>query len=857
MSRFPVDEIFWRRTNSSEFVSFGRNYSVLIVAPGTDDPLVLWSEEEGGVEVAQPLLTDVDGRALGKEGEHPWSDAADYDVIVNGQRYPKRVPAGGGGGAVASVAGKTGVVTLEVDDVAGAAVRSHLELNVKDYGAVGDGEADDTAAIAAALDDAGGGGIVKFPHGDYVTETIELGDDQWLVGCGPGGSRLILKDGTDDDLIRTKEFASLTGTNTEAGPQRFGILDMRLDGNNHNNSAGCCLKIYGRYYFLQRVQIENSPEDGLYSEWYAGGDQMEAYVRDCKIADSEGNGVTWKGPHDSNWSDCQVIRAGTGKTGILVQGGAAAGTNFNAVHVWGEGPAVGWDLNSAAAYLINCQGEGASDAQMIVQNDECEVIGGHFFGQGEGDPSTAIRFGWLDEGSFPGNCQIDSRASRAGTVVELSASAGSNRISLVCENSVGNDLLVGTANPSDRVSIISGDPTDLEQAVSLDLSENEAPGTPPDGRVRIFSRDDGEGGVELCVALPSGEVIVLDGGGEGAVASVNGKTGVVTGLEETANKDTDGTLAANSDTKYASQKATKTYVDSLLAASDAVIYKGAKDCSANPKYPAASAGHLYRVSVAGKIGGASGTNVEVGDTLLCNTDSTAEGTQAEVGSKWNVIQANVDGAVIGPASSTSANLSTFSGTTGKIVQDSGVAISTDGTMASNSDAKTPTEKATKTYADEKVPKSLVDAKGDLLVGTADNAVARKAAGSNGKVLSSASGESDGLKWLDNNRIESHTFAMTPTAATLGGFFIRIATGETVKLIGVRHKTASGTWKFKLKRTTSGGSSSEPTKEQEGKSEAQEKSLEVELADKDLLELIGESVSSVGLTYVTVFIERTR
>lgn len=36
--------------------------------------------------------------------------------------------------------------------------------------------------------------------------------------------------------------------------------------------------------------------------------------------------------------------------------------------------------------------------------------------------------------------------------------------------------------------------------------------------------------------------------------------------ENAANKDTDGTLAANSDTKYASQKATKTYVDGRIAA---------------------------------------------------------------------------------------------------------------------------------------------------------------------------------------------------------------------------------------------------------------------------------------------------
>jgi len=37
------------------------------------------------------------------------------------------------------------------------------------------------------------------------------------------------------------------------------------------------------------------------------------------------------------------------------------------------------------------------------------------------------------------------------------------------------------------------------------------------------------------------------------------------GAEAVANKDTDGTLVANSDTKYASQKATKTYADGKLA----------------------------------------------------------------------------------------------------------------------------------------------------------------------------------------------------------------------------------------------------------------------------------------------------
>jgi hypothetical protein len=43
--------------------------------------------------------------------------------------------------------------------------------------------------------------------------------------------------------------------------------------------------------------------------------------------------------------------------------------------------------------------------------------------------------------------------------------------------------------------------------------------------------------------------------------------------------------------------------------------------------------------------------------------------------------------------------------------------------------------------------TVVDAKGDLLVGTADNTVARKAVGANGTVLSADSSQSDGLKWV--------------------------------------------------------------------------------------------------------------
>lgn len=153
------------------------------------------------------------------------------------------------------------------------------------------------------------------------------------------------------------------------------------------------------------------------------------------------------------------------------------------------------------------------------------------------------------------------------------------------------------------------------------------------------------------------------------------------------------------DPTNAQDAATKLYVDNKFGAVDAVIFKGVIDASTNPNYPAADAGHLYRISVAGKIGGASGVNVEVGDTILCLVDGSAAGTQAAVGANWNITQANIDGAVVGPTSAVGDNLASFNSTTGKVIKDSGVAVSTDGTLASNSDAKLPTEKAVKTYVD--------------------------------------------------------------------------------------------------------------------------------------------------------------
>jgi len=149
--------------------------------------------------------------------------------------------------------------------------------------------------------------------------------------------------------------------------------------------------------------------------------------------------------------------------------------------------------------------------------------------------------------------------------------------------------------------------------------------------------------------------------------------------------------AATNSTQVATTAYTDAAVNAVLGANDAMVYKGVINASTNPNYPASNAGDTYKISVAGKVGGASGTSVEVGDMIIGTTDGSAAGTQATVGANWNIVQSNIDGAVTGPASSTSGNLATYNGTTGKVIQDSGKSAPT-GAIVGTTDTQSLTNK---------------------------------------------------------------------------------------------------------------------------------------------------------------------
>ena len=111
----------------------------------------------------------------------------------------------------------------------------------------------------------------------------------------------------------------------------------------------------------------------------------------------------------------------------------------------------------------------------------------------------------------------------------------------------------------------------------------------------------------------------------------NFKTGVV---------DTDASLTANSDTKIATQKAVKSYVDGKTSAlASGLDYKDILDASNSANLPSTiKKGDFYKISVAGTIGS---VDLQIGDMLIANTTKASAITIADFDKVDNTESADI------------------------------------------------------------------------------------------------------------------------------------------------------------------------------------------------------------------------
>lgn len=228
----------------------------------------------------------------------------------------------------------------------------------------------------------------------------------------------------------------------------------------------------------------------------------------------------------------------------------------------------------------------------------------------------------------------------------------------------------------------------------------------------------------------------------GYIPKFNNTTGVI------ENGYSVQTTLASSSTAIPTAAAVVAAIDNKIAAADAMIYKGTLGTDGTvTKVPANGykVGWTYKVITAGTY---AGIKCEVGDMLIAINNGPVSGTTV-VNADWTVVQANIDGAVTGPASATAGHIAVFDGATGKVIKDGTYTIATS--VPSNA-----------VFTDTKV--TSVDnhykpANGTTLIGTAGSPVTV-----GGKVVTGITADSSG----HITDIITGTIPAAPTLSDLGG-----------------------------------------------------------------------------------------
>lgn len=270
---------------------------------GTSTPKPTYSDAGLTVPNANPMISDADGYFS--------------DIFLASGAYRFRLTTSadaqiwqaddieGGSTALPLTGGTmTGFITLHADPtqplhaVTKQYVDNKIPVSVKDYGAVGNGSTDDTAAVQAAVDAviAANGGSLFFPRGSYlVTSTILI--DPSLAPQGSASVRLF-----GEGRLRSSLFSNVAGTRVlEFRGARGSLEHMSVYNNNFTAASTGSL-----------IMLNNTTQFSMSDCWIQGGFHT-LYIF--------GDGCT-----DSNIVNCSFTFA-SGTANVRVQRPGTTGQN--------------------------------------------------------------------------------------------------------------------------------------------------------------------------------------------------------------------------------------------------------------------------------------------------------------------------------------------------------------------------------------------------------------------------------------------------------------------------------------------------------------------------------------------------
>jgi parallel beta-helix repeat protein len=285
-------------------------------------------------------------------------------------------------------------------------------ISVKDFGAVGDGTTDDTAAIQAALDAASEYSTVFFPSGNYIiSDELVIPTANLLI---TGRARITAKAAAQFEFML--KATSLSGITVE---------NLRFDANKDNRSAGATTRFMGVAYLgctecqFINLRVENCRGYGGISgvAIAAAGQSIR-----CRI------------------DGCTIINCG--------DAGNSPATDADAIFTSGE-----------QNVISNCIAANCTDTGFVIESsNQCVITGctSRFCGAGAGITSA--------NASDKGGNVIDGLTvfNWYGSVGAIQIGVPGNYAGNLINNTVSNVIVIaetptyGTPGPAINISGVSG-----------------------------------------------------------------------------------------------------------------------------------------------------------------------------------------------------------------------------------------------------------------------------------------------------------------------------------------------------------------------------------------------------------------
>lgn len=220
-------------------------------------------------------------------------------------------------------------------------------LNVRQFGAAGDGVTDDSPAIQAALDAAGAGGEVYFPDGQYMMTKVTVSSTANVTISGESWNA---------ELIRAT--SNTTGLITVLGAGSL-VTVLTMNGNGGAGSGeNAELGLSATMCQAERVQVLNSAEVGI----AVSADHCT--VRNCAIVGLANAAIQSYG-----------IWAINSNTGVMIRDNYITGTGIDGIGISGNG------FQVIGNYIVNCHAyTGEGGGQLATYNNAGKTKNGLIMG---------------------------------------------------------------------------------------------------------------------------------------------------------------------------------------------------------------------------------------------------------------------------------------------------------------------------------------------------------------------------------------------------------------------------------------------------------------------------------------------